>query len=619
MNNILGKNLILLEKYQPNSYRKIIEYIDGKYKSTNEDIERILLARQDDLVLNVLLECNGKQFLLCDHENPITQAYAWIDKYVDPTNKADIVFGLGMGFHLEVLLTSFEDKKIIIVEPNIELFFQILNIRNLELIIMRSEIFLEEKPETILDRVYELFWDTEKGGVQCQPFEVYADVFEKQWDDLRNKFIKQIENFTVDITTRRFFGELWVENNVKNLRKVIKASNADGLINSFKGVPGILVSAGPSLKKNIDLIRELKGKCVIVAAGTAVVLLEKSGIIPDFMAGIDAGEGEVIRHRNVKSTDIYFIYSNQVAQGSLECYKGPKFLMNYPVDQYTADFLNHSGIRSEFFLSGPTVSNTCVDMLFKMGCNPIILVGQDLAYTDEKRYADEFKGSLLNQISKEEKEGFVIKKDIYGNDIYTKTSFLSMKNWFEAYFEAVKDKVEVINATEGGLNIEFARNDTLQNVIKEYTFNQQSISSRIDEIHTCYRFKDDIDEKLKEYGIHVDSEIKKLEVYAKKQLKLVDLLRRDVYHPSKDKRAFDKIVFRVSEITNQVVISPIYKTMLQNLIEIDFFLIKSEVDRAIKYLTTYEEVKDIFIDAIIKQNSILKDALDKIKDILDEK
>lgn len=618
MNTIFERNLDLLAKYQPNSYKKITEYVEGKYQSTNKDIDKIVLARQDDLVINLILVCNAKQFLLCNHEDPISQSYLWIDKYIDPSNKADIVFGLGMGFHLEVLLSSFENKKVIVVEPNIELFLQILNIRNMELIIKNSEIFLEESTETILNRVYELLWDTEKGGVQCQPFEVYSYIFENSWEELRNKFIKKIENFTVDITTRRHFGELWTNNNVKNLGKIGKASNAGGLVNCFNGIPGIIVSAGPSLSKNIHLLKEVKDKCVIIAAGTAVNLLENNGITPHFMAGIDAGEAEASRHSKVKSTDIYFIYSNQVAPGSLEYYKGPKFLMNYPVDLYTADFLDFAEIKTDFFQSGPTVSNTCFDVLLKMGCNPIILIGQDLAYTDEKKYASGIYDKVLNQLTEREKEGFIIKKDIYGNNVYTKTSFLSMKNWFEGYFEAVKDKVEIINATEGGLNIEFARNDTLKNVIDKCNFQEQVITSRIAEIHNRHGFPKDIDDKLKDYRQHIDSEIRKLEEFSRKQLKLVNLIKRDVYHPSKDKRAFDKIVFRVSEITNQVVSSPIYYSMLQNIIEIEFYLIKAEVDRATKELTAYEEVKDIFINAIIKQNNILVEAINKIKGILEK-
>jgi hypothetical protein len=62
--------------------------------------------------------------------------------------------------------------------------------------------------------------------------------------------------------------------------------------------------------------------------------------------------------------------------------------------------------------------------------------------------------------------------------------------------------------------------------------------------------------------------------------------------------------------------SPLYYTLLQNLLEIDFFLIKAEVEMATREFTNYEQVKDIYLDAIVKQSSILEGALEKIKALI---
>ena len=110
MNEVLEKNLVLLKKHQPGVYYKLERYIKGEYSPLNSSVEKILLARQNDLVINVMVRCGQKNYVLCDHEDPINEAYAWIDKYIDASNKADIVFGMGMTFHLEVL-TSFPNKK----------------------------------------------------------------------------------------------------------------------------------------------------------------------------------------------------------------------------------------------------------------------------------------------------------------------------------------------------------------------------------------------------------------------------------------------------------------------------------------------------------------------------
>lgn len=600
MSEVLNRNLRLLEKYQPLVYRKLMLYRDGQYKPRNNLVERIILARQDDMVINLLVISKDREYLICDHENPINEAYAWIDKFADPSNKTDIVFGMGFGYHLEVLITSFKNKKVIIIEPNIELFYQIISIRNLEPIITKSEIILDEHVDAALERLNKLFWDNGQGGIQCQPFEVYAQIFPDSWEELRSKFIKQAENFTVDFATKKAFGELWVHNNVKNAARLVDVSNAQGLIGAFKGMPAVLVSSGPSLEKNIELLSTIKDRCLVMAAGVAVRKLEKYGVTPHFMVGIDATEEEGKLHSQVRSKDIYFIYSNQVSTGSVEGYAGPKFHINYPVDLFTADLLKFAGIRSDFFLSGPSVANTSFDILFKMGCNPIIIIGQDLSFPCE--------GDI--------KEGIVQEEDIFGKPVYTTAGFISMKNWFEGYFEKVKDRVEIINATGGGLNIQHARNEEFKDVVGRLGVSKLDLTGEIKLIHENCRFPEEISAKLSDYKKIVGLEIDKLEQYCDEQLRIVNLIEKEVYHPQKDRKVFNKMVGRVTDITNLVMNSCIYNTLLKNIVDIDFYLIKLEVDRAVEGLKDYKDVKSIYTKAMRYQSDLLKEKLVKVKEYL---
>lgn len=618
MSEVLERNLTLLKNHQPGVYYKLDSYLKGEYKPGDNSVERILLARQDDLVINIMVRCNEKDYVLCDHEDPINESYAWIDKYIDPSNKADIVFGMGMAFHLEVLLTSFSNKKVIIIEPNLELFYQIACVRNLEPIIKKAQIYVEEGFDVILEKLNSLFWDTEKGGIQIQPFEVYAELFPDIWDELRGRFIKLAENFTVDIATRRYFGELWVHNNIKNLSKIGEASNAHGLIGKFKGIPGILVSAGPSLEKNAHHLKGLEDKCVIMAAGTAVRLLEKFDLSPHFMVGIDAGDKEGEIHANVRNKNTYFIYSNQVSTHSVNGYKGPRFVMNYPIDMYTAKFFEYSNVKSDFFLSGPSVANTCFDILFKMGCDPIIIIGQDLAFTSGSMYAGDEPGVAINSTTDFQRQGYILAKDIYGNDVYTTQPFLAMRNWFEGYFEKIGDRAQVINATEGGLNISHAQNKTLENALRSCDLRNGGISEIIRSVYKESCFSAPVVSKTNEYRQYVLKEIAKLEQLSKSQLELVDYLRKGIYHPSKNRSKFMKVVGSISEMANKVIESPIYHSLLKNLVEIEFYLIKAEVDRANKVLSKYEDIKEVYINAILSQNTKLEESLNKTKEFIRE-
>lgn len=602
MNEVLQKNLKLLERHQPSVYKKLGLYINNRYVPQNNTIEKIVVAKQDDIVINVLVKIGGEDFILCDHEDPISEAYRWIDKYIDPTNKADIVFGIGFGYHLEVLLTGFKNKKVIIVEPDINLFYHIISIRNLELIIKKSEIFLDEPIQSVLERINLLLWDTEQGGIQCEPFEVYGFMFEGLWEELRSKFIKQAENFNVDFSTKRVFGELWTANSLANSLKIKEASNFQGLIGKFAGVPGVLVSAGPSLRKNINLLKEIKNNAVIMAAGSAIRILEEYDITPHFMVGIDASEAEAELHRKVRSKDIYFIYTNQIATGSVESYEGPKFLMNYPVDNFTSEFLKFSNIKSEYVLSGPSVANSCGDLLFKMGCNPIILVGQDLALT----------GKAVND-NESVDPNLVLEKDVFGQPIYTNIVFLSMRNWFESYFDKIKDRAQLYNATEGGLNIENVKNSRLDELIPLIRSTESDIDGLIANIHSQSRFSHDVDNKLKEFKKRLITEMNKFERLFDEQEGIVDSIAKDIYHPSKNKNLFNKMAKRVSEITDMLMESAYYNILLRNLVDIDFYLIKLEVDRATKEYTDFNKLKQIFTTAMKRQIILVKDKTKNIR------
>jgi hypothetical protein len=151
--------------------------------------------------------------------------------------------------------------------------------------------------------------------------------------------------------------------------------------------------------------------------------------------------------------------------------------------------------------------------------------------------------------------------------------FIAMKNFFEGYFERVKDKVEIITATEGGLNIDYTRKDTFEDVISVCNFKTYDIQDKIQKIYQENKFSKEIGDRLNKYNNSILIEITRLEELNKKQLKLVDLIKRDFYHSSKNKKAFDKIVMHVAEFNDIIMESFIYKSILKIfLLWISYFL-----------------------------------------------
>lgn len=613
--NVLHGNMNVLQQVQPEAYQKLVAHLDGSRPGQYRGVDKILVAREEDRVINLAAANGGKNYLLCDHEDPITEAYRWIDKYIDPVVPMEVVFGMGFAYHIEVLAASFPHKKIFVIEPDMELFRQLISIRNLEELWPRITLILDENPGNVMDRLVPLFWEAGSGGMQVQPFEVYTYIFDAYWTELTDTFIKHIQSLQVDIATRKALADRWLYNNVRNADKIAEAADAGALCNQFKGIPGIVVSAGPSLSKNMHLLQDLKERCVLIAAGTAVKVLEENGIPPHFMMGIDASEGEARLHQQVKNQDIFFLYSNQVAPGSLEGYHGRKFLMNYGPDQYTRGLLEHAKTESEILFSGPSVANTCFDMLYRMGCDPIILVGQDLALTDGKNYAGPSDDrDMQDDISRHPELHYILAKDINGNDTYTTEAYLSMRNWFEGYFSHIYDKVRIINATEGGLPIAHARHMPLSEAVQQLPGQSLCIAERIAAIYADNLWESrEIQSALDEYKSQLLHQLQEMQNKMDQQKSLTARLSMIPHTSAGHRQSFAKLAAKIGALQDEVLQMEIYTKLLAAVVHIDFYLIKSEMDRMLSQASGYDEIQQLYLDAWHQQHQILQSQVDKLQ------
>src|SRR5678815_5014784 len=77
------------------------------------------------------------------------------------------------------------------------------------------------------------------------------------------------------------------ENIARNIGWYIATPSASRLENRHKGEPAVIVSAGPSLRKNIDLLQRLQDKAVLVAVQTTLQPLLEKGIRPHFVTSLD--------------------------------------------------------------------------------------------------------------------------------------------------------------------------------------------------------------------------------------------------------------------------------------------------------------------------------------------
>jgi len=442
------RNSKLLSEYQKLVYEKM-----QLPTNVNTFPDTLIGFGQNDngVIDNIVLNVSSKLYVAGTEAEGETWANG-----IDTTAHTFIVFGLGLGYHVEKLISKYPTANIYVIEPDKRVFGHAMHLRDMEKVIRGCTIWLDETVVEAKMKAFEMLTHPLARGMVLLPF--FSAVYQGYSTLLYAEMTKVMNDWAVMLNTKRTLADKWYGNRFINVR--CPSVNFKSLLGKFKGVPGIIVGAGPSLQTQIEKLRSLQGKAVIIAASTAAQILKTHGITPTFMIAIDQDpvtSGALHEHMD---GDIPLIFDGQIAQNSLG-YKGRKFQMSLNVNRYTNMVVPDLPIIE----SGPSVANVAMDILNKCGCDPILIAGLDLSYTDGKLYCD---GTEFNK-DVDCNESLMKMLDNTGVECSTEPSFLSMRNWYEEYIARVKPPV--FNCTARGVPIPGAENKSLDDFAFRIDYN----------------------------------------------------------------------------------------------------------------------------------------------------
>ena len=264
---------------------------------------------------------------------------------------------------------------------------------------------------------------------------------------------------SIDITMRQK-NKMWTDIGLELLPKIVGKSLVNGMpADTLKGHPAIIVGAGPSLEKNVDLLKELKGRACIFATNSAVGVLEDHGVQPDVICAVEASTislGPILESKlwpeavlipNLHThPSLYDVPSRAVIPAVTPV--GPVgvwLTLEYNLQPYT---------------TGGSVSTLAYSVARGLGAGPIILVGMDCAqgtdgrnaYADGVRHADKTN-------DQQENLAFFDTVPAWGGVGFVKAPpyLSSFREWFEnraRQHQQLKTMEPLINATEGGAQIQ---------------------------------------------------------------------------------------------------------------------------------------------------------------------
>lgn len=405
----------------------------------------------------------GNKVYLHSRYDPAAEATKLVSQLNVESNYIFAVHGLGLGYHLEELFNATGGDSIICVfEPDIKM--------------IRTALFAHDLSKLIESGRVMFFFRLDKGDLftrlnTMMPLVVggMATLTHRPSVQLQEAFYKQIETWLAEFTaysktsiqTLVLNGRRTAENIARNLRWYITADSVGELKDRCKGQPAIIVSAGPSLRKNRHLLPAAKGKAVMIAVQTTLKPLLAMGVEPDFVTSLDYHE---ICTRFFESLPeklgTRLVAEPKASDRIFELFPGRVSLLG---NNFAEGLLREMRIGKPLLTAGATVAHLAYYLAEHLGCDPIIFVGQDLGFADGLCYApgtsyeDVWRPELSRFCTIEMKQWEQIARDrnilrrvpdIHGNPIYTEERLYTYLQQFERDF--ANTKTRIIDASEGG-------------------------------------------------------------------------------------------------------------------------------------------------------------------------
>lgn len=444
------------------------------------ELHHIDPLEEEDLKFAFLAAEEGAQYFLRQPGEEVVALRDEVDRsnLPDPTRE-ELIFVLGFGSPRETaaLMDAANPASIFVfVEPNLAFFQHALLTWDMKTFNNRNVIVIAKRLAGLGQALSQLA--TTPIILYCRNVRIYSTYYYRTYEapttlavakTVAERIIYQMRHMGNDFTD-----SVWgITHDLANVRNLDGALDVDKLKDRFRGRPAVVVSAGPSLEKNMHLLPRLAGKALIIAVDTILAKLLKNNIIPDIVCSIERID-EVYEYfyRDKEIPASIALLAPPVLKPLIfEEHKGARIIpYRGPLPVYTW-LAEATGVTGESYIEmGSSVAHLAFGFAAHAGCSPIILTGQDLAFGDKDGtlvshsndtvYEDIDKTIDTYSSPSAEIEGY------YGGKVVTSLWWQDVKLWLE---NQIREKdLTVINATEGGAKIDGTIQRPLSEVAAEY-------------------------------------------------------------------------------------------------------------------------------------------------------
>lgn len=366
-----------------------------------------------------------------------------------------VLVGLGLGHELIALAGGGGIRHVFVIEPDIELLRRAMRTVALAKLPSSTELhfLVGQPPPLVAARVAEI-WQ-ERNLLRFA--EVIATVipagarrrYGAVCDELAGaaqagaqRAVRTVGNSVTDALCG-------LEHTLRNLPQAMASPGSAPLHGLLAGHLAVVASAGPSLGKQLPLLREVQDRVVIICPDTSVRPLLAAGVRPHMVASRERVPFSVLHFKDADVGGAWLAAPPLVHPASLAAYHGPTLIL-----PRTSGHTRWFWPESEALQFGGSSGNMAFRLAELMGCDPVLLIGQDLAYGagGHTHVAD---ASFGDQQEVYQAAGTFMVPGNLGRPVRTNEFWHLFRLQYER--DVAASEVRVINCTEGGAFIRGAQ------------------------------------------------------------------------------------------------------------------------------------------------------------------
>ncbi|EAK6249698.1 TPA: motility associated factor glycosyltransferase family protein [Campylobacter jejuni] len=623
---------------EENNFEKNIKALGGsEYEILRKKLQDLKELRdftftqgKDNLDINIIKKRNLKKM----YQDPVKELEKDLKYFKDFARYPVLFFyGIGNGILYKILLQNKNLKRMIIFEKELELIFLAFNFVDFSKDLSLGRLIIVHQDDVTLPKIEKIFRLTGDLFYRSYNLHIANNFYEEYKEDILklNKLnILTIKNHNLMHGNDPKDAMQGIEQFVYNLPKLISHPSYKELLKKRKSAKetAIVVSTGPSLTKQLPLLKKYANKATIFCADSAYNILAREGIKPDYVCMLERDEivAECFNNDFGKfDKDIIFLVASLVHKKTIDYLEKNK--RNYMLILKGQPFARYLDLDDYGYINaGMSVSHMAYECAENLGHKNIILIGQDLAYSEDGQthskgfiHASWHNGDYERDFGKFTTLAYGGEGKAESSEIWT--LFRQIFENFIFYSES-----KTYNCTEGGARIESAIERPFKEVCKDLLENEKDKNfKKLKALNT----KEQVELGLKIYkkikknmslALNFQKECKKIKkqihnlTHGKSKLSLnelnqnIDKLKEKL---SSQKYSFLKEILGPTLHHEQSLLAPLY---LKD--------IKDEADKQNKlfaWIYAHESLIENIIDLLEAQDKRLKIAILPLQNFLEKK